>query len=79
MSPDQFSLFVKNFESIYAEAIFFKVGHLGVGFYLEDGPSVQLVDVVRLVANLKFVSRHINCLCMACLQMYDIQYVSNMS
>ena len=55
-----------------------KIGHLGVGFYLEDGPSVQLVDVVRLVANLKFVSRHINCLCMACLQMYDIQYVSYM-
>ena len=50
------------------------IGHLGVGFYLEDGPSVQLVDVVRLVANLKFVSRHINCLCMA----YDKQYVSNM-
>ena len=55
-----------------------KIGHLGVGFYLEDGPSVQLVDVVRLVANLKFVSRHINCLCMACLQMCDIQYVSYM-
>ena len=72
------SIFIKNIESFCAEAIFLKIGHLGVGFDLEDGPSVQLVDVVRLVANLKFVSRHINCLCMACLQMYDIQYVSNM-
>ena len=72
------SIFIKNIESFCAEAIFLKIGHLGVGFDLEDGPSVQLVDVVRLVANLKFVSRHINCLCMACLQMCDIQYVSYM-
>lgn len=76
MSADQFSSRILNL--FVLKQYFNKIGHLGVGFDLEDGPSVQLVDVVRLVANLKFVSRHINCLCMACLQMYDIQYVSNM-